>query len=114
MLPNSSQGWALAYRKYSMDYVGDEDAARAAGKGLWRGKFIPPWEWRRGKRLASEVVTDNRTCPIKGNIGKGGTRIYHVPGGSYYSRTKISEGKGERCFCSEEEARAAGWRRSKR
>jgi len=109
-----SQGWALAYRKHSMDYVGDEDAARAAGKGLWRGKFIPPWEWRRGKRLASEVVTDNRTCPIKGNIGKGGTRIYHVPGGAYYSRTKISEGKGERWFCSEEEARAAGWRRSKR
>ena len=107
-------GWALAYRKYSMDYVAAEDAARTAGRGLWRRKFVAPWEWRRGKRLASEAANDNRPCPIKGNIGKRGTRIYHMPGGAYYSRTKINEGKGERWFCSEDEARAAGWRRSKR
>ena len=25
----------------------DEAAAAAAGVGLWRGAFIPPWEWRR-------------------------------------------------------------------
>jgi endonuclease YncB( thermonuclease family) len=109
-----SQGWALAYRKYSTDYVANEDAARTAQKGLWRGKFVPPWEWRRGKRLAIEAANDNLQCPIKGNIGKGGARIYHVPGGAYYSRTKINEGKGERWFCLEDEARAAGWRRSKR
>jgi endonuclease YncB( thermonuclease family) len=109
-----SDGWALAYRKYSKDYVGDEDAAREAGNGLWRGKFIAPWEWRRGKRLASEAANDNRECPIKGNIGRGGTRIYHMPGGSYYARTKINEAKGERWFCSEDEAVAAGWRKSKR
>ena len=109
-----SDGWALAYRKYSKDYVAMEDAARGAGNGLWRGKFVNPWEWRRGKRLASSAANDNRECPIKGNIGKGGTHIYHVPGGSYYSRTKVNEGKGERWFCSEVEAQAAGWRRSKR
>ena len=44
-------GWALAYRKYSMDYVEAEDTARVAGRGLWRGKFVAPWDWRRGKRL---------------------------------------------------------------
>ncbi len=44
------QGWALAYRRYSMDYVDDEKAARVALKGLWNGVFVPPWEWRRGKR----------------------------------------------------------------
>jgi endonuclease YncB( thermonuclease family) len=109
-----AEGWALAYRKYSKDYVGAEDAAKEASTGLWRGTFVPPWEWRRGKRLASEAANDNRECPIKGNIGKRGTRIYHVPGGSYYSRTKINKAKGERWFCSEEEAVAAGWRRSKR
>jgi endonuclease YncB( thermonuclease family) len=109
-----ADGWALAYRKYSKDYVAIEDAAMDSGVGLWRGKFIKPWEWRRGKRLASEAANDNRECPIKGNIGKGGTRIYHVPGGSYYSRTKINEGKGERWFCTEVEAVAAGWRKSKR
>ena len=40
------QGWALAYRRYSMDCVDDENAAKVARKGLWRGEFVPPWEWR--------------------------------------------------------------------
>lgn len=54
-------------------------------------------------------------CNIKGNISVNtGERIYHVPGGYYYDRTRISPSKGERWFCSEEEARAAGWRKSRR
>ena len=44
-------GWALAYRRYSLDYVDDEDAARKNGAGLWAGTFTPPWDWRRGERL---------------------------------------------------------------
>lgn len=40
-------GWAMAYRRYSRDYVGDEAAARAAGLGLWSGTFAMPWDWRR-------------------------------------------------------------------
>jgi endonuclease YncB( thermonuclease family) len=47
-----AQGWALADRSTAPDYVEQEAAARAAGKGLWRGQFVPPWEWRQGKRLA--------------------------------------------------------------
>ena len=105
-------GWALAYRKYSKDYVAADDAGRKAGRGLWRGKFIAPWDWRRGKRLPS--VKDNRLCRIKGNIGKRGARVFHLPGGAHYSRTRINEGRGERWFCTEVEARAASWRRSKR
>jgi endonuclease YncB( thermonuclease family) len=44
-------GWALAYRKYSHDYVGQEASAKAARLGMWQGQFVKPWEWRRGKRL---------------------------------------------------------------
>ncbi len=47
---------------------------------------------------------------IKGNIGDGGEKIYHVPGGPYYSRTAIDESKGERWFCTVAEAAEAGWR----
>jgi hypothetical protein len=55
------------------------------------------------------------TCDIKGNISpKSGERIYHVPGGRYYAATVIRLEYGERWFCSEQEARAAGWRRSLR
>ena len=43
-------GWALAYRKYSKDYVKDEEEAKKKKIGLWAGEFIPPWKWRRLKR----------------------------------------------------------------
>ncbi|MFO1126960.1 MAG: thermonuclease family protein [Rhodospirillales bacterium] len=43
-------GWALAYRRYSLDYVSEEAEARAAGRGMWRGQFIEPWEWRSAQR----------------------------------------------------------------
>lgn len=45
-------GWALAYRQYAMDYVGDESDARANGRGIWRSQFVEPWEWRHAKRQA--------------------------------------------------------------
>lgn len=44
------QGWAVAYRRYSLDYVAAEDAARDAGRGLWSGSFIMPWDWRKQSR----------------------------------------------------------------
>jgi hypothetical protein len=52
------------------------------------------------------------SCSIKGNL-TGGERIYHMPGQAYYEQTTINTLIGERWFCSEAEARAAGWRRSR-
>ena len=125
-----SQGWALAYGRYSRAYVNEEASAKAAKLGVWRGEFVPPWDWRRGKRLKAATQNPNRArettrtapraankatgCRIKGNISSKGPRIYHVPGGRYYERTRIDTSKGERWFCSEAEARKAGWRRSRR
>jgi endonuclease YncB( thermonuclease family) len=110
------QGWALEYRQYSDGRYSDEEAeARRAKRGLMAGTFVEPWEWRRGKRLASEASTGqasaeaDRKCAIKGNISSSG-RIYHMPGSRHYDRTVINEGSGERWFCSEKEAQAAGWR----
>ena len=51
-------------------------------------------------------------CQIKGNISLDGERIYHLPGQEYYAVARV-DGAGERWFCSEEEARAAGWRKSR-
>lgn len=109
-----SEGLALAYRQYSTDYIQAEAAAKAARLRLWSGQFVEPWDWRRGKRLAASPANDNAACDIKGNVSKSGERIYHVPGGAHYSRTKIDHSKGERMFCSEDEAREAGWRRASR
>lgn len=52
-------------------------------------------------------------CTIKGNISASGAHIYHVPGDRYYGATRIDFLKGERYFCSEADARAAGWRRAR-
>jgi endonuclease YncB( thermonuclease family) len=107
-----SSGMALAYRKYSDDYTGREASAKAARRGLWASQFVPPWDWRRGKRLASSAAANDNPngCRIKGNIGSKGDHIYHVPGGRWYDRTVITASKGERWFCSEAEAKSAGWR----
>jgi endonuclease YncB( thermonuclease family) len=40
-------GWALAYRRFSTAYVRQEQAAESAGRGIWRGEFVPPWDWRK-------------------------------------------------------------------
>lgn len=50
-----SAGWALAYRRFSMDYVAAEEEAQRAKRGLWRGSFTMPWEWRAA--TASEQHT---------------------------------------------------------
>lgn len=44
-------GWALALRQVSERYAAFEDRARAARRGLWRGQFVAPWDWRAGARL---------------------------------------------------------------
>ena len=115
------RGWALAYRRFSRAYVDEERTARAARRGIWRGDFVAPWDWRDGERLAGTAAARTRDvqagaggCRIKGNIRKDGRRIYHVPGGAFYERARVEPAKGEQWFCTESEARAAGWRRSKR
>ncbi|HET7131697.1 MAG TPA: thermonuclease family protein [Gammaproteobacteria bacterium] len=110
-------GLALAYRRYSNDYVGAEAEARAAKRGLWAGDFTPPWDWRQtgDRRSAGEPSAPSSWADcrgkIKGNISlDSGRRIYHVPGSRDYESTKIDENKGERWFCTEQEAIRAGWR----
>lgn len=97
-------GAALAYRSFSDLYVADEEAARAAGRGLWSGTFDRPDAWR-----ARDVDPAATGCDIKGNLSDSG-RIYHLPGSRSYAATRIDTARGERWFCSVAEAEAAGWR----
>lgn len=103
------EGWAVAFVEYATDYVAEEAEAKSARRGIWGGKFILPAAYRRGGQPQAEqgspgpAVAQAHDCSIKGNISKAGERIYHVPGGSFYDRTKIDEGAGERWFCTEQE-----------
>ena len=105
-------GMAVAFRKYSNAYVADERAAKRAHVGLHSGTFVQPEKHR--KRKVTQSAAANGECVIKGNISKKGVRIFHVPGQHYYGATRIRRDQGERWFCTEAEARAAGWRKAKR
>lgn len=101
-------GLAWAFVRYSDAYVAEEAEARAARRGVWAHPSVPAWEYR-AERWASAETEAPEGCPIKGNISDAG-RIYHTPWSPWYSRTRINESKGERWFCDEAEAVAAGWR----
>lgn len=109
-------GFATAYRRYSSDYVDEENEARAARRGIWAGEFTNPEDYRHDEspaqrdRPAAPQRSARDGCYIKGNINGEGDRIYHVPGSPSYDDTRIDENKGERWFCTEVEARTAGWR----
>ena len=104
------RGHALAYRRYSVDYVSEEAQAEAAERGVWQGSFTSPWAFREAAWTASDAAAPDPECPIKGNVASDGERIYHAPWSRSYKRTRIDEAKGERWFCSEAQALDAGWR----
>lgn len=109
-----AEGLAWAFRRYADEYGETELAAKAEGLGIWAGTAEPPWDYR-GHRWETAAQIAPEGCPIKGNVsGSSGERIYHTPWSQWYARTSIDEAKGERWFCDEAEAVAAGWREAGR
>jgi len=112
------RGMAWVYDQYVVDrslYI-VQNLARSGSRGLWAdGNPTPPWDWRHSalEGPPDSAPAQPRQCLIKGNINNRGERIYHVPGQRYYDQTIIDTSSGERWFCSEAEAIAAGWRRSR-
>ena len=45
-----SNGHAVAFRKYSKKYVPQEILAKQEKKGIWQGKFVMPWDYRKSKK----------------------------------------------------------------
>jgi endonuclease YncB( thermonuclease family) len=114
-------GWATAFSRYSDTYLADETRARAEKLGIWSSSFIRPEEYRTAISTPPEVGGARPTnlaarrapapangCLIKGNHSPKGDWIYHLPGRPYYAQTRA-----EAMFCSEAEAQAAGYRRSR-
>lgn len=133
-LPDGSDlGNALVAGGFAREYTYDrayarQDAYRAAqadasagGRGLWSADTCSglvgatsgaPRSTAPTAAPSTSGVTaglPSADCAIKGNISGNG-RIYHLPGSRDYERTGIDESRGERWFCSVDEAEAAGWR----
>ncbi len=51
----------------------------------------------------------DKECVIKGSIGKSYEKSYFVPGCPNYKRVKVDPRKGEKWFCTTEEAKKDGW-----
>lgn len=105
-----SEGLAWAFRRYSAVYASQEDEARRAKRGVWSGDTEAPWDYRARRWRAAVATAPRPGCPIKGNISRSGEKIYHTPWSPWYGRTSIDAARGERWFCDEAEAAAAGWR----
>lgn len=128
------RGMAIPSGDAPFDYAEARDIARQLQFGMWAGEFEEPAAWRAANpRLAPQLaraqsvertarLTPQRAsqpgtarrytsavgCAIKGNHSRYGDMIYHLPGQKYYAVTRP-----EALFCSEREAMAAGFRRSK-
>jgi endonuclease YncB( thermonuclease family) len=109
-------GHVLAESGMMARYRSAQSKAQHAKIGLWGGSGSPerPAEWRQ--RLWNEArAKAPQGCPIKGKVaGRRGDMVktYHLPWSPTYIRLRIVSARGERWFCSEAEAQAAGFARA--
>jgi endonuclease YncB( thermonuclease family) len=106
------QGYVFAESGILARYAGEEREARAAKAGLWGGDAERPAEfraklWEEAKRRAPDG------CPIKGQV-TASSRVYVLPWSADYERARVQTTRGERWFCSEQEAVAAGFKAAQR
>ena len=119
---------------YKNSFLVAEESAKRDQRGFWKRSSSP-----LGQEMPTPVPTTVPAFPggtlplppgaqqggavcdysdtgepvIKGNVeSRTGELIYHVPGGFFYATTKVEESEGDRWFCTEDEAIAAGWKRS--
>jgi endonuclease YncB( thermonuclease family) len=129
------EGWAVSFAPGAeRRFKADEDDAQDNRRGLWQGCFIAPADFQRGEKrqarlrgrgcrvLSDQVARDllfparpamPPGCAIKGNNVlraqvTGHRGVYHLESCRSYPRAKWPN----RWFCSEDDAQAAGYRKS--
>ena len=114
------EGYALASTyppdvKHAELFAELQSEARDAGRGLWSACATPEPSPAASSGSGPCDFSGSDEPVVKGNISYNtGEKIYHVPDGDFYDDTVVNESAGERWFCTEADAVAAGWRKSKR
>lgn len=104
-----SPDYSGGYDNYGNDYGSPDYSGGGVGSQAYSGGGVGASACPNGCSVPPQG------CLIKGNISfDTGEWIYHVPGQEFYSQTVINPDYGERWFCTEAEALANGWRRSRR
>ena len=130
----AKQGFAISVEPALKVRAKDDAAsAKADSRGLWKGCFAAPQDFRAGKKdgalmgsacradrdkeiraaLFPEDFAQPPSCPIKGKLAvharvTGNVGIYHLQGCPSYPATT----RPDRWFCSEDDAQAEGFRRA--
>jgi len=105
----AGRGEPVAYTDYRDETVAQCMAAMPNNAGSANAAAGSAHAGTSGVKVPVSVAPPHGNCLIKGNISPAG-RIYHLPGSDSYDKTRIDEARGERWFCTEAEAREAGWR----
>lgn len=106
-------GLAFSTGGFAAPYQTEEAEAKSSRAGLWSGAEPErPAQWRERVWLAAKRQAPDG-CPIKGRI-RDGEKVYLLPWEADYARVRLSPKRGERWFCSEADATAAGWRNGTR
>ena len=135
------EGYAYEYTydvpyKYQTLFKASQKSAEAGKKGLWgsvcssssvgsknspassatqtsipKATPIPTSVLSSSPSIPVAAPAPTPECTIKGNISAG-VKIYHLQSCGSYSSIVIDESKGERWFCSEQDAIDAGWRKA--
>lgn len=97
--------------EFAEDFRRLEREARSRNAGLWGLEAGNDEKEDDRPEPSASASAEPAPCPnpIKGNINSKGDKIYHVPGGASYERTKP-----EMWFCTEQEAQEAGFRKAPR
>lgn len=93
--------------RYLDQFEEAEEMAKEAGIGIWEfSNYATDRGFEQdayGKSSQEPAKSDD--CRIKGNINRSGDKIYHLPDESSYAQTNP-----EQWFCTEQQARDAGFR----
>lgn len=136
------EGFVRSFKKYPHPrfeiYNGMEEAAMREQKGLWSAckeqeqeEQAPAPQPVQQNTLPAPTTSgggggnpsatppedqppppEEQECVIKGNVNSKKEKIYHFPGCQAYNKTKVQAHEGDRWFCTEAEASAAGFRRA--
>lgn len=106
-----SAGQAVATEAAIFLYLHAEANAKKSGIGIWRSDFVPPAEWREGRRLQNIGNGLKDDCMIKGIVRNTDNRIYVVPTDPDYEKIELDSTNGEKFFCSDDAAELSGWNR---
>lgn len=103
-------GHVFAASGFFASYGTEQSEAQEKKRGIWAGAAKRPAEFR-AESWENAKADAPQGCPIKGKErARSQDKVYILPWSAGYDSYRVATRRGDRWFCSEEEALAAGWK----